>query len=82
MKYFDIRDWFSVFVGLVTAGVAVLTFLRARKLGGWKAFSTDTSLGDLETATEKIKRFVAEAVPEATPENGSIYSYASTMRKV
>src|ERR1039457_6241584 len=67
--WFTIRDWVSASGGLLTAGVAVLTFLRARKLGGWKAFSLGTSHDDLETEAEKIRRFVTEAVPEATPEN-------------
>src|SRR5208283_5064696 len=65
---FYFRDWISAFVGLVTAAVAVLAFLRARKLGGWKAFSTATSPG-LESEAEEIKRLVTEAIPEATPEN-------------
>ena len=65
---FYLRDWASAFVGLLTAGVAVLTFLRARKLGGWQAFSVSASQGDFETPAESIKRFVTEA-PDATPEN-------------
>jgi hypothetical protein len=68
VNIFSLRDWISAFVGLITAGVAVLTFLRARKLGGWKAFSSGTS-PDLEAEAEKIKRLVTEALPEATPES-------------
>ena len=65
---FLLKDWIGSLVGLMTAGVAVLTFLRARKLGGWKAFSSGTSQ-DLEAETEKIKRLVAEALPGSTPES-------------
>lgn len=65
---FEIRDWLSVVVGIITAAVAILTFLRARKMGGWQAFGIGTPQHQ-ESAHEDIKRFIAEAAPEASPEN-------------
>lgn len=68
MNIYSLRDWLSVLVALITAFVTVLTFLRARKLGGWKAFSSDPS-AEIEAETEKFKQLVKEGLPEGTPES-------------
>jgi len=65
-----LKEWISVAVDLVTVLVAILTFLRARQVGGWKAFGLGPApQGDAETTAENIKRLIAEAVPGASPES-------------
>jgi hypothetical protein len=66
--WYLIRDWVSVFVGIVTAVVAVLTFLRARKLGGWRAFGLGASRKDAEV-TERLNDLITETAPNVSPEN-------------
>jgi len=63
-----LRDITSTVVGIVTAGVAVLTMLRARKQGGWRAFSSEPT-SDLESTTAEIRKAIAEASPDASPES-------------
>ena len=65
---FEFRDWLSAVVAVVTAVVAVFTLLRARKMGGWQASRLDSPQHQ-ESTHEDIKRLIAEAVPEASPED-------------
>lgn len=64
-----LKDWVPIFAGILTVFVAVLTFLRARKLGGWKAFGLGSvPESDAET-TKHLRQLIAEAAPGASPES-------------
>lgn len=64
-----IKNVTSVLVAMVTAGVALLAGLRARKLGYWRAFNTSDSSADLEVTTAAIKKVISETAPDASPES-------------
>ena len=64
-----LKEWISVAVALVTVLVAILTFLRARQVGGWKAFGLRlkvTRKRRLRTLNDLSPKRYREQVPRAS----------------